>query len=320
MADSILSAFQADLEAAKRDLDQFSKFYKPIRYNYYYSKPTSQVPDQVWHYIADEYEVLPDDELDAYDQLDVSPDKTACLTWTAGYLDDDDEQVVAVKQFGLLCRLCCLQLRDHVEVLAVVPEIQALVKMPPGHHQWMRLIHLLAQENPVWANRVRRRLVVSQRPNAETRSERGGEQPKWEQRLLQELKEQGIVTPDIWVEHIPDPGPVVAFHSQMLDVLHEVVRASLVEALSTGDKLTRLQKNLIKALGMQKLSTKALSGELTALTGKHYGISGQVKTALSELVKRGLMTSDRQDGYELTDLGFRVLQNLKKLSQDCGPA
>jgi hypothetical protein len=92
--------------------------------------------------------------------------------------------------------------------------------------------------------------------------------------------------------------------------------AALVEA----SKLTPFQENLIRALGTQTLKTKALSAGLEALTGKVYGLSGQVKGGLSELVKRGFMTSDRYKGYELTKRGRGVLADLLETdSQDHRP-
>jgi hypothetical protein len=183
MVYAALNAFEKAIQALRRDLDGFANFFTGVRYAYYHAEPPTPVPDKVWRYIVDDYEVIPYDDLD--DVLDVSPDGTAGLTWDTSLLEDDsDNRVVAVRKFELLCRQCFIVLQDHIELLAVVPEIQTVAKMPQGHHPWIRLIHGLAAENPLWSDLVAKHLVVI------------------DKLLVPDLAKQGEAVPDIWVEQI----------------------------------------------------------------------------------------------------------------------
>lgn len=311
MAASALNAFQKAIEATRRSLQGFAEFFEGVRYNYYNADPPNPVPEKVWHYIADQVEIIP------YEALEISPDGTACLVWDTALLENDfDAREVAVRKFELLCRQCFLELREHLEQLAAIPQLQTIGTMPSGHHQWIRLIHWVAVHSPVWRDLVTRRLIVSQRPREETLiDDFDWEEDQWQlvERVVRELNAQGESVPDIWFEHIADPHLVVRFHSQMLDVLEGIVINAHVTELTEGTlRLADFEKTLIRALDRDALPTSRLCDKLSTMTGKVYGESGQVKAALSNLVKHGCMTSDRQAGYELTELGLRILSKLTK--------
>ena len=67
-----------------------------VPYRFYDATPPVSVPHEVWQYIADDHENV------ACEQLDVSPDGTACLRW--------EEETPSVKRFKLLCMQGCKRL------------------------------------------------------------------------------------------------------------------------------------------------------------------------------------------------------------------
>lgn len=314
MTSSVITRFHEYIEASKRDMDGFVKFFAGLRYNYYYATPPTPVPDEVWHYIADDYEVLPYEMLG--EVLDVSPDKTSGLIWDSVLLEDDwDERVVAANKFKLLCRQCVAGLQDHTELLAIVPELQTVAQMPSGHHQWICLIHSLAEGSPLWSDLVAKRLVISQHPHEETLIDRDDRELM--EPMVQKLNEQGKAVPNIWVEHIRAPHSVVSFHSQMLDVLDGIVKDSYEVDVIGG--LSPTQIELILNLGEEKLNGDELCAKVDKTKETIQGASGHRKTALSELGKRGIMKNDRIEGYELTPLGLGILEKLRKKKKDRGP-
>jgi hypothetical protein len=130
MPDSTLAAFFKALETARRDLHRFAENYEDVPYSFFHAKPPASVPDDVWRHIAD------DDGDGAYEKLDFFPDRTTCLSW--------DKLTFDVKKFKVLCKQSCAALWAHGDLLATVPECKTLLEMPPGHHQWIRLIHEMA--------------------------------------------------------------------------------------------------------------------------------------------------------------------------------
>jgi hypothetical protein len=225
MADSTLATFQKALETARRDLDRFAKDYQDVPYRYYHAKPPAPVPDDVWRFLAEEYECV------AYEALDIFPDRTAILRWEKENLD--------ATKFKLLCRQCCVALWKHADLLETVAEVRTVVTTPPGYQQWIRAIHAIAGINKVWSGLVNKCLVVSQRPFDETKTARDIEWARYitsseshavvpptepderEEQLVRTLREQRIPVPDVWFEHIP--GPVARFHSQTLRTLEDLV-------------------------------------------------------------------------------------------------
>jgi hypothetical protein len=295
MAVPNLAAFRCDLETVKKDTERFVSFYGDVWYTYYYSEPPISVPDEVWRYVAgNDYR---------FEHADVASDRTACLFWQA--TEEFDKKIV--ERFKLLSKQCCLTLWDHKKLLATVAEIQTVVAGPSGYHQWIRLIHRIAADDPIWSGLIVKCLCVSQRPFDETRQERVITKPnEAEEQLIQRLREQGKSVPDIWSEHIKGLPPVVLqSHCHMLDVLYDLVQASYVSEIAEGDELTPLQKKFIASLDGKRLATEALCTELSNRAGKAYGSTGQMKGALSDLVKLDIMKNDG-NGYELTDLGRRI--------------
>ena len=259
---------------------------------------------EIWHFISQK------DGWGSYDEPEFSEDRTACLLW--------EKEPFDVKNFRLLCKQCCGALRDHSELLSIVPEFDAVAAMPVGPLQWIRLIHQVAGSNPVWAGLVNKLIVVSARPFTETQETRVCqwsdedaliEPNESESQLVNMLRDQGKTVPDIWFEYIP--RPIAPFHSHMVDILFDLARESYVTEFCEGDQLKKLQKNLILSLGEKKLATEVLCAELTALTGFEYSSSGNVKGALANLVDRGFMASDKK-GYTLTDLGLQVYRRLPR--------
>jgi hypothetical protein len=147
----------------------------------------------------------------------------------------EEQDPFDVKKFKLLCRKCCRALWEHAETLATVDEIRNVVEMPSGYYQWVRLIHRIAETDPVLSGLVNKCLVVSQRPLDATQNERvpewaqghgHGELDELEEQLVHALQERGESPPDVWFEYIPPPCSIVEFHSQMLDVLGNLVQDS----------------------------------------------------------------------------------------------
>ena len=95
----------------------------------------------------------------------------------------------------------------------------------------------------------------------------------------------------------------------MLEVLYGRVETGyMVDVIG---KLTTIQRHLIKSSGKKKLTTKNLVEELNRLTGSNYRVSGQIKTALTDLVKCWHVMENDGKGYKnSTPLGLQILAAL----------
>jgi hypothetical protein len=303
MADE-LNVFRKDLDdGAKGELRRFSLLYGDVRYTYYHSEPFAPVPAEVWRFLAEEHEGIP------YEKLDRAPDGASCLVW-------DEEYSFDAENFARICNQCCQEVWSHAQLFAPLAEIRDIVATAAGHHSWIRLIHRIVESNRVWLESIDKCLVLSPRPFEGTRKERHNPYPLQpdmfgpddaEQRFVAELQRQNKAVPEMWRERIPVPHSVAQFHAEMLDVLYSQVQTNYI--VGWIGKLMPLQRNLIASLGKQDLTTEEIVQELNNRTGKDYKAAGNIKGHLSFLVKSEIM-KNVGDGYQLTDLGFRILAAL----------
>jgi hypothetical protein len=292
MADP-LSVFRQDLDLVKGELERFARYYSSVRYTYYHSEPFAPVPDEVWQLLAREHDDF------CWEQLDVAPDAASCLWW-------DKETLHDVKDFRRVCNQCRQEIWGHAKLLASLTEIRDIVATDLGHHSWIRLIHRTMELQHAILLPIDKFVIFSARPIVEKWPD-WSEIPEAQQRLVQELLQQNKAVPDIWFEHVRRKNTVAQFHADMLEVLYSRVQTSFVVELL--GKLTTIQRNLVKTLGKQQLTTEALVEELNNRTKSDYRASGQIKEALAVLVKWNIMENEGK-GYKNDTLGLRILAAL----------